>query len=257
MPRPWRLLLDDPADGPWNMGVDEALLASVARGAAPALRLYRWDGPWLSLGYAQPVEAARLAACAAAGVGVVRRITGGRAVLHGNDLTYAVAAPADCLPAGIRATYGHLTEALLLALRRLGVAGVHAQLGRGRPGAPSFDCFAEAAAEELVAAGGKLVGSAQRRLAGAVLQHGSVRLGPDPEAARTAAGVGAAGSTSLAELGQQVDPAPLCQALVDTLAVALDAVFEEVGITPWEARRAESRRKLHVAEPPLCPPRVP
>ena len=100
----WRLLLDGPGDGPWNMAVDEALLRSAQRGAPPTLRFYSWDGAWLSLGFAQPLDAARRAACRAAGVGIVRRATGGRAVLHGSDLTYAVAAPVAALPAGLHAT---------------------------------------------------------------------------------------------------------------------------------------------------------
>jgi len=94
----WRLLRDAAAAGPWNMGVDEALLETAIAEGRPALRLYRWEGPWLSLGYGQTFDAAQREACAAAGVGVVRRVTGGRAVLHGGDLTYAVAAL--CLMAG-------------------------------------------------------------------------------------------------------------------------------------------------------------
>ena len=76
------------------MGMDEALLASVVAGGPPTLRLYRWQGAWLSLGYSQRLSSRRLAACRQAGVGVVRRVTGGRAVLHGGDLTYAVSVPA-------------------------------------------------------------------------------------------------------------------------------------------------------------------
>ena len=95
----WRLLLDGPGAGSWNMAVDEALLRSAQRGAAPTLRFYSWDGAWLSLGFApSPLDAARRAACREAGVGIVRRATGGRAVLHGADLTYAVAAPVAALP---------------------------------------------------------------------------------------------------------------------------------------------------------------
>ncbi len=257
VPRPWRLLLHDPADGPWNMGVDEALLASAAEGAAPALRLYQWDGPCLSLGYAQPVSAERLGACADAGVAVVRRVTGGRAVLHGSDLTYAVAAPASCLPAGIRETYRCLTEALLAALRELGLEASPARGGSRRPGRPDFDCFAEAAAEEVTAAGSKLVGSAQRRLAGAVLQHGSIRLRPDPDAVRSATGMGMAAAVSLSELGLEMGVAPLRSALVRAFAAALDAAFEPVQLTPCEAERAESRRKLHIAEPLFAPSCIP
>ncbi len=257
MPRPWRLLLHDPADGAWNMGVDEALLASASEGAAPALRLYQWHGPCLSLGYAQPVSAQRLSACADAGVAIVRRVTGGRAVLHGSDLSYAVAAPTGCLPAGIRETYRCLTEALRAALRELGLEASPARGGGRQPARPHFDCFAEVAPEELTAAGSKLVGSAQRRLSGAVLQHGSIRLRPDPEAVRRATGTGMAGAVSLSELGVERSVASVREALVRAFAAALDAAFEPVRLTPCEARRAEFRQKLHIAEPLVTPIRIP
>ncbi len=83
MPRAWRLLLDDAGSGFWNMAVDQALLESASLDGVASLRLYTWQGPWLSLGYGQRLEEERRAACDAAGVGVVRRVTGGRAVLHG------------------------------------------------------------------------------------------------------------------------------------------------------------------------------
>ena len=75
------------------MGVDEALLASAVHTGRPSLRFYRWQGPWLSLGYGQSLSEVRAERCRAAGVGWVRRVTGGLAVLHGADLTYTVAAP--------------------------------------------------------------------------------------------------------------------------------------------------------------------
>ena len=177
----WRLLLDGPGAGPWNMAVDEALLRSAQRGAPPTLRFYSWDGAWLSLGFAQPLDAARRAACREAGVGIVRRATGGRAVLHGADLTYAVAAPAAALPAGLHATYALIGEALRQGLAALGIAAERsAARARRRRGPGGFDCFQSPAADELCAGGRKLAGSAQRRAGGGVLQHGSLRLGPDP-----------------------------------------------------------------------------
>ncbi len=90
----WRLIVDGRANGEWNMGVDESLLKTAVTAGTPTLRFYRWRGPWLSLGYSQRPQAELYAACSRAGVGVVRRVTGGRAVLHGEDLTYAIAARA-------------------------------------------------------------------------------------------------------------------------------------------------------------------
>ena len=188
--RPWRLLVDGAASGPWNMGVDEALMASAATGR-PALRFYGWLGPWLSLGYAQRLDPARRAACEAAGVGVVRRATGGGAVLHGADLTYAVTAPETLLPGGLGATYAAVASGLVEGLRELGIAALRASPAAPRGTARAFDCFAEPAGDEICVEGRKLVGSAQRRAGGALLQHGSLRLGADPARVREAAGLGA------------------------------------------------------------------
>ena len=125
---------------------------------------------------AGPADKATIAACAEAGVGVVRRATGGLAVLHGADLTYAVAAPEALLPAGLRPTYEALGAALLAALRVLGVDAQRSAAASAGAGPGGFDCFAEPVADELCVGGRKLVGSAQRRGAGGVLQHGSLRL---------------------------------------------------------------------------------
>jgi lipoate-protein ligase A len=240
VPRRWRLLLDEAGSGPWNMGCDEALLASAATGGSPTLRLYAWRGSWLSIGYAQPLERAYLERCARAGVGVVRRATGGRAVLHGADLTYAVAAPEAQLPAGLRATYELLAGALLAALGRL---GVEAERSTGSASG-AFDCFAGPAADELCVGARKLVGSAQRRGGGGVLQHGSLRLAPDPPEARRATGLHGDGATSLRELGCRVDARRLRQSLVLAFADALDARFEVGALSRGEAALAARRGDL-------------
>jgi lipoyl(octanoyl) transferase len=234
MAQRWRLLIEPtPATGWWNMAVDEVLLAGAASGAAPVLRLYSWEGPWLSLGYGQPLHAATAAACRDAGVEILRRVTGGRAVLHGADLTYGVAAPAEALPAGLDASYRLLSDAIRLALRELGVEAERAPAAAAVAPSAGFDCFASPATDEICVAGRKLAGSAQRRVAGAVLQHGSIRVEPDPVAVARAVGLGP-GATSLRELGVSADtarnvlrralPAALGQILgVDLVADALQS----------------------------------
>jgi lipoate-protein ligase A len=223
------------------MGVDEALLASAAQGGVPSLRLYAWQGPWLSLGYGQRLGEERRAACAEAGVGVVRRATGGLAVLHGADLTYAVAAPERLLPAGLRPTYETLAAALLAALQALGIDAQRSAAATVDAGSGGFDCFAEPAADELCVGGRKLVGSAQRRGGGAVLQHGSLRLAPDPDRARYATGLGGAGATSLQQLGCRVDSQRLHSVLIEAFAAALDARLERSVLAPAEAAGAARR----------------
>jgi lipoate-protein ligase A len=215
------------------MGVDEALFASARAGGEPVLRLYRWDGPWLSIGYGQRVNGALLDACRSAGVGVVRRATGGGAVLHGGDLTYAVAAPEAALAGGLRASYRRITDVLLRALASLGLEAKRVD-GAGPPArARVFDCFAAPAPEEICARGRKLQGSAQRRAGGAFLQHGSLRMLPDAREASRAAGL-AAPAAAAAES-------------------ALDAAFQRSELADSELDSARERCFAH-AEDPLGPP---
>jgi lipoate-protein ligase A len=175
----WRVIDTPPAPGAWNMAVDEALAASVADGGAPVLRFYRWEPACLSLGRNQPARGRYdLEALAAAGIDVVRRPTGGRAVLHRRELTYSVAAPEGLL-GGLREAYMAINRALVAGLRQLGV-DARLQPAGGRAPVPSLaPCFAEPVEGEVVAGGRKLLGSAQRRLGSVVLQHGSLPLHDD------------------------------------------------------------------------------
>jgi lipoate-protein ligase A len=165
------------------MAVDEAVLESVAAGASPAtLRLYAWSPACLSLGYAQGAEDVDLERLRARGWDLVRRPTGGRAILHADEITYAVIGPASDprFAGGILESYQRLSTALAAALTRLGVQGVTTSASAGqadRSGDPI--CFENAGPFEITAAGRKLIGSAQVRRRSAVLQHGSLPLGGD------------------------------------------------------------------------------
>jgi lipoate-protein ligase A len=181
-PATWRLILHGQADGATNMATDEAILAAVVEGASPpTLRFYAWSPPCLSLGRNQPLADVDRGACEAAGVGVVRRPTGGRAILHTDELTYAVA----LLQGDPRATgdvvesYRRLSEGLLSGLRGLGVAATQA-VGQRKPSADlTAVCFETPSDYEITAGGRKLVGSAQWRARGGVLQHGTLPLHGD------------------------------------------------------------------------------
>src|SRR2546430_9302605 len=119
----WRLLLDKPASGAWNMAVDEVLLDAVAAGEAPpTIRFYEWAPPCLSLGYFQPFDVVDVDGCRALGVEVVRRPTGGRAILHDRELTYSIALPASVLgqDGGVLPSYYRLSLALHAGSRPLG-----------------------------------------------------------------------------------------------------------------------------------------
>ncbi len=182
----WRLIESPAADGATNMAIDVAIAEAVAEGEAPpTVRFYRWDPPCLSLGRRQAVEEVDLWRCRADGVEVVRRPTGGRAILHADELTYSVILPETDPRAagGVLETFRRFSEAFAQALRDLGIPDV-ALAPRLDPVArgDGFVCFEVPTDYELTVGGRKIMGSAQWRHRGVVLQHGSLPLDGDPGA---------------------------------------------------------------------------
>jgi lipoyl(octanoyl) transferase len=185
----WRLLVTEPLDGATNMALDEALLRGRVRGASgPTVRFYGWRPAAVSLGYAQPLdETVDRARCQALGIGLVRRPTGGSAILHeppDREVTYAVVAREGDFPGAddVLETYRVIGQGLAAGLARLGVAAELVPLVRARPGPTPAFCFGRTGAYEIAVGGRKLAGSAQRRQRGCFLQHGSVLQ--DADAAR-------------------------------------------------------------------------
>lgn len=170
-----RLLVHAPAAGAWNMAVDEALLESAARGGLPTLRFYQWNEPTLSLGYFQRF-ADRGSHAASLDCPIVRRTTGGGAILHDRELTYSLTVPAGHRLARRPAElYDRMHRSLVQALAQLGAASQVLATGADRgPLAEPFLCFQRRASGDVVQAGAKIAGSAQRRHRGAILQHGSI-----------------------------------------------------------------------------------
>jgi len=245
----WRLILDGEHRGARNMAVDEALAEAVDAGrSAPVLRLYRWSPPALSLGFSQPFEAADAAFSAAHGVDVVRRPTGGRAVLHHLELTYAVVAALGEGPFthDLQAAYQAICRALVAGL---GALGIPAEVS-GRPSGDlvkptqAIPCFVGPAAGEVVARGRKLVGSAMRRVGSSILQHGSILEGwdgalqagclglPDDSGLRPAV-------VTLADLlGSSPAPEALAGAVAEGFAASFGIELERSSLTPGEEARA-------------------
>ncbi len=177
-----RCLVHPPAPGARNMAVDEAIM-DAAREGRITLRFYAWSPPCLSLGRHQPARGRYdLEAARERGIDVVRRPTGGRAIYHHRELTYAVAAPAG-LWGGLRSAYRRINRALLRGLSRLGAEVAEAGRDARVPGPSSRACFRDPLPGEIVAGGRKLVGSAQWRDRGALLQHGSILLHDEQEMA--------------------------------------------------------------------------
>lgn len=184
----WRLLHHEPAGGAKNMAIDEAIAMAIAAGAVPpTLRFYAWAPPCVSLGRNQPIAGIDLARIAALGYQVVRRPTGGRAILHTDELTYSlIASPEHPLMAGyVLDSYLRISEGLVAGLRRLGIPAEPAP-GANRAGPDvSAACFEVPSAYEIIATGAsgarsrKILGSAQARRSHSVLQHGSLPLTGD------------------------------------------------------------------------------
>lgn len=166
--------------GAENMARDLALLERAIAGEGPLLRIYGWAGPTLSLGYFQKeAEVIEAGAAERLGVDVVRRFTGGGAILHHHEVTYAIALPAShpWSKLDVNDSYLAITRPLLDLLRAQGVEAKFR--GGDDPAVKTPNCFAGSACPDIVVQGRKLFGSAQRRKSGAVLQHGSLLLDID------------------------------------------------------------------------------
>jgi lipoate-protein ligase A len=268
----WRLIVDtDARIGAENMALDEAIMEAVAAGdAPPTLRLYQWAPPCLSLGKRQPLDGVDLAACHADGVDLVRRATGGWAILHTDELTYSVTLrPDDPRVSGaILDTYRTLSQGLVAGLSLL---GADAEMNPVIPGSArntSAACFEVPSAYEITVGRRKLIGSAQARPAGKVLQHGSLPLRGDiarvaryltfaHEEQRSAltAHLRERATTLSDALGRPVAFAEAARAMAHGFAEALN-----VELTPGEpagdelatARAARDHKQAEMSESPLA-----
>jgi lipoyl(octanoyl) transferase len=187
----WRIIQDSLGDGALNMITDRAILMACNEGNVPAtLRLYGWQRPTLSIGYSQEIsQYIDLESCKRNNIPVVRRFTGGRALLHQYEMTYSVIAPIPHpeFPGNLRGSFERISQAILESLRIGGIEGA-AVAGKNKikdVAGRSPACFSMANHCEIVVRGKKLVGSAQRRLRSAFLQHGSVILDVVPNLTHT------------------------------------------------------------------------
>ncbi len=163
--------------------MDESILEHIHRGESlPTLRLYAWNPPCLSLGHAQSFADVDMERVKANGWEVVRRVTGGRAILHTDELTYSVTGSADepVLAGGVLESYSRLAQALLFAIRELGLP-VEIKEHADQPATQNLNpvCFEVPSTYEITVNGKKLIGSAQARKKEGVLQHGSLPLTGD------------------------------------------------------------------------------
>ena len=267
---PWRLIVEDsPRSGAANMAVDESIAEAAAAGdVPPTLRFYRWQIPTVSLGRFQKIADVNEVRISQQGFDMVRRSTGGRAILHVDELTYSVAGPIaePHMAGGVMDAYLRFSNALLSGLMSLGLsaekAGARARAGRELSAA----CFEMPSAYEITAAGRKLMGSAQSRRQGYVLQHGSLPLRGDvarlvdvlamPCAAQEhlrqqlrQQAVTLAEALELSPDSDQLDFPRIAAAMADGFASTLDQDLESGTLSPNELRRSAELIRTRYADP--------
>ncbi|MBC7288779.1 MAG: lipoate--protein ligase family protein [Armatimonadetes bacterium] len=231
------------------MSVDEALLVAAQQGLAPVtVRFYRWEPPTVSLGYFQEASDVNLEALRSLGIGLVRRPTGGRAVLHNDELTYSIVVPAAALPGGhsIGRSYLAITRALLLGLEVLGVQG---QVGKESTSRDNLTraCFALATRADVSAAGAKIIGSAQVRRAGVILQHGSIPLTLDRQLHAAIFGQGEAETAAAGGLAALLGRRPSWEELARAFADGFRRCFG-VDLQPGQLSPREQEIARHLME---------
>ncbi len=243
----WRLIADDAGSGARNMAVDRAIQTACRDRLVPAtLRLYSFRPPAVSLGRFQPIEDVDADACGRLGIDVCRRPTGGRGVLHDDEVTYSVVASTrDGLPRGVAASYRYLGGALTRAYETLSVS---ARLAGGRRGDPtSASCYLQATKADLVAGGVKLSGSAQVWDGDVCLQHGSFVLERDVEVEAAVLRLDGVATDALAATtrtivqasGRRPAPAEVMDAVQKAFADVLGVQFGPGELTDAERRLAD------------------
>ena len=194
------------------MAVDDYLFRSLGEEPATFLRFYRWSIPTISLGRSQKAEkVVDIDFCRRNGIDIVRRITGGKLVLHHKEVTYAVcSSDTDIFSRKLMDSYRLISEALNLGLQRMGIESHLAEETPSQYARGNLPCFAQPARDEIEMNGKKIIGSAQKRTGGKFLQHGSIPLENEEELLRSASLFSQKDSvvkmTSLSEaLGKTVD----------------------------------------------------
>lgn len=225
-------MLDDDLPGHENMARDSSILRALEEGSGtPTLRIYGWAAPTISIGYLQGP-----APFQGMGMPVVRRITGGRAVVHSSEVTYSVTGLMDdpLFSGGIMAAYSVISGCIIAALND---AGVDASYSRGSSGGERSEaCFHAPSRYEVLVGGRKLVGSAQRRLKRAFIQHGSILMDTDDELNERVFGRRLSGKMAGVREFSPVSAGRFRELLVERFAQGLGASFKTRGLTDGEMK---------------------
>jgi len=238
----WRLILDPPLPGKINMEKDIKLMSEVSEGdSLPTLRLYRWSPPAVSIGFFQDEDKIiNRQACLDLGLDLVRRPTGGRAVIHSDELTYSIVVP-ETDPftdrGGVIDVYRAISRGVVKAFNLLNISASITSASIERPNLDPGSCFDTPSAYEVQVKGRKIVGSAQLRRDGVILQHGSilfslpgdlyekVLIKSSTKGSREGGSVLNQMAAGLLDLGYRVSYEDMTRALVKAFSMVIPAVF--------------------------------
>ena len=255
----WRVIFDTAHSAAVNMAIDEAILEHHSKGLVPpTLRFYTWNPAALSMGYFQKAhEEVNIEACRQQGIDVVRRITGGRAVLHDKELTYSVIVREDipALPPTLMGSYRVLSQGLIAGLREFGITAEMAMpgaaFGQSAKLPKNGACFDAPSFYEISVGRKKLMGSAQVRKKGTLLQHGSLLLEFSPaqlvsllrfskheESERCQRVLETKATSLLQVLGYLPDPGHLAQTIAAEFSRTLEIDLIPAALTEQEWQQA-------------------
>jgi lipoate-protein ligase A len=230
MNKEWYLIVDEtPQKGAWNMAVDDYLFHSLGDEPMTFLRFYRWERPTVSLGYSQRADqVVDLEFCRKNGIDIVRRMTGGKLVLHHQEVTYCIcSSDVEIFSPKLMDSYRVISEALMRGLERMGIRCTLAGETPSFYVRGSLPCFSHPARNEIEVEGKKIVGSAQKRTKSRFIQHGSIPLIKDEMLLKAVSKMDQAQSfvrmTSLSELRGEEVPFHM---VVDHLVAGISAHFQ-------------------------------
>lgn len=251
----WRLIESGHCRASYNMALDEAIAAAVRKGTQPAtLRLYGWEKTSLSLGCFQDASGIDLSYCSARDIPIVRRPTGGRAVLHDRELTYSFSTRTDRGPfsKGLLDSYRKIAGAFQCALEKSGIeseARKDRERGSVLTGSPL--CFQSSSFGEILAGGRKLIGSAQKRWSDGLLQQGSIPYFHDLKETRRVFGINEpaelSGMTGIMEMSPDLKEKEIRGMIRRAFEETFDIILVQSDPSPWEkslARELESEKYL-------------
>jgi lipoate-protein ligase A len=254
----WSLIDETASSGAVNMAVDEYLLYRAENGhVPPVLRLYSFSPPAVTIGFHQdPARTVDMVSLARDGIDLVRRITGGRALLHAGELTYSVAAPlgSPVFSGGLQKTFLDISKAIVDALKSV---GVDASISDGRSFSKiegqSPPCLVSTSRHEVSVRGRKIMGSAQRRTSSAFLQHGSILLRPASEGIVDYLkgdwkDISSMITSVEEETGSAEMDVPVRKALIDSFAIVFETGFEEMSISGEGMMKIDSGAKAKSQE---------